>query len=325
MQPLKFKPIFMEKIWGGNTIKNHYNLPLDEDKKIGELWCISDNRTAISEVDGGKYDGEKLSYIAKQYSDDIYGKGIRYERFPLLIKLIDAHDKLSVQVHPDDIYASKYEKGDLGKTEMWYIIDAKLGAKLLCGLKEGTTKEEFKRLLDEEKLEECLNEIEVNAGDVIYIPSGMVHAIGEGILICEIQQNSDLTYRVYDYNRVDANGNKRELHVKKAMDVIDFNLKSDKIIPKFRNISGGSFANAVKSKYFTTDIFNVDGIIDIETYNNFNTLVIVNGSCKLKYNEYVIDLKPSESILIPACIKDYTLDGKCTALRSYTKNNVNSL
>lgn len=317
MQPLKFKPIFMKRIWGGNALKTRYGFNIPDGDKIGELWCISDNRTAVSEVEGGSFDGIKLNELAKNYKDELYGEGKSYDRFPLLIKIIDANDKLSVQVHPDDDYAYKHENGDLGKTEMWYIIDAKPGAKLVCGLKEGTTKQQFKTLLDEGILEDCLNEIEVNPGDVVYIPSGMVHAIGDGILICEIQQNSDLTYRVYDYNRVDDNGNKRELHIDKALDVIDFNLKSDKIIPEYKKIEGGSIARVVDSKYFKTDVIVVDSSLNIETNGTFNTLVVVDGECKLSYDNDTIYLKSGESMLVPASIDKYTVTGNCRLIRSY--------
>ncbi|MFU0783037.1 MAG: mannose-6-phosphate isomerase, class I [Thermoanaerobacterium thermosaccharolyticum] len=317
MQPLKFKPIFMERIWGGDALKTKYGFNIPYGKKIGELWCISDNRTAVSEVEGGSFDGVKLNELAKQHKNDIYGEGKSYDRFPLLIKIIDANDKLSVQVHPDDDYAYKHENGDLGKTEMWYIIDAKPGAKLVCGLKEGTTKEQFKTLLDEGRLEDCLNEIEVDPGDVVYIPSGMVHAIGSGILICEIQQNSDLTYRVYDYNRVDANGKKRELHVDKALDVIDFDLKSDKIVPVYKKVEGGSVAEVVRSKYFNTDVINIDTSVIIDTKGIFNTLVVVEGECELVCGDDMMHLKRGESVLIPASIDRYIIDGKCKVVRSY--------
>lgn len=317
MQPLKFKPIFMERIWGGDVLKTKYGFNVPDGKKIGELWCISDNKTAVSEVDGGIYDGVKLSVLANKHGDELYGEGKSYDRFPLLIKIIDANDKLSVQVHPDDDYAYYHENGDIGKTEMWYIIDAKPGATLICGLKEGTTKEQFKSLLEKESLEDCLNEIEVRRGDVVYIPSGMVHAIGEGILICEIQQNSDLTYRVYDYNRVDDNGNKRELHIDKALDVIDFNLKSDKIVPEYKNISGGSIANVVQSKYFKTDVIHVESTVDMETNGTFNTLVMVEGEGKILYEDGEVDLKSGESLLIPAAIGKYTVTGNCIIIRSY--------
>ncbi|MDI3310274.1 MAG: mannose-6-phosphate isomerase, class I [Thermoanaerobacterium sp.] len=317
MQPLKFKPIFMERIWGGDVLKKKYGFNLPDGKKIGELWCISDNKTAISEVEGGTFDGIKLNELAKKHSDELYGEGKSYGRFPLLIKIIDANDKLSVQVHPDDDYAYYHENGDIGKTEMWYIIDAKPGAKLVCGLKEGTTKEQFKSLLEKENLEDCLNEIEIKQGDVVYIPSGMVHAIGEGILICEIQQNSDLTYRVYDYNRVDDNGNKRELHIDKALDVIDFNLKSDKIVPEYKKIAGGSIANVVQSKYFKTDVIRVESTVNVETDGTFNTLVVVEGEGKLFYEDSAVNLKSGESLLIPASIDKYTVTGNCKLIRSY--------
>lgn len=318
MQPIKFKPIFMERIWGGNKLKTKYNFNIPEDKKIGELWCISDNRTAVSVVDGGEFEGEKLNVLTKKFYHELYGSDTGYERFPLLIKIIDAQDKLSVQVHPDDDYASKYENGDSGKTEMWYIIDAKPGAKLICGLKEGTTKEEFKKLLKEEKLEDCLKEVEVNPGDVVYIPSGMVHAIGDGILICEIQQNSDLTYRVYDYNRVDASGKKRELHIDKAMDVINFDLKGDKTVPAFEDIEGGKIAQAVKSVYFKVNIIEVNKSVKISTDGVFNTLTVVEGFGMLKYDDNnSIMIKSGETILIPATIREYIVEGCCKIVQAF--------
>ncbi|EIW00464.1 MULTISPECIES: mannose-6-phosphate isomerase, class I [Thermoanaerobacter] len=317
MKPLKFKPIFMERIWGGTALRDKFGFDIPEGKKIGELWTISDNRTAVSVIEGGEFNGQKLSDIAYKFFEDIYGKGVNYERFPLLIKIIDAQDKLSVQVHPDDEYAFKYENGDSGKTEMWYIIDAKPGAKLVCGLKEGTTKEEFKRLLEEERLEECLKEIEVKPGDVVYIPSGMVHAIGEGILICEIQQNSDLTYRVYDYNRVDEFGRKRKLHIEKALDVIDFNLKTDKIIPEFKGIQGGRISHVVKSPYFQVSIIEINEEVKIDTEGKFNTLTAVEGNCKIDYYEGTVELKAGETVLIPASIPSYTIEGNCKVLKAY--------
>jgi mannose-6-phosphate isomerase len=314
---MKFRPIFMERIWGGNALRERFGFDIPLDKKVGELWTISDNRTAVSIVDGGEFDGEKLNVVAEKFSDEIYGKGIKYQRFPLLIKIIDAQDKLSVQVHPDDEYAFKHENGDSGKTEMWYIIDAKPGAKLVCGLKEGTTKEEFKKLLQEERLEECLKEVEVQAGDVVYILSGMVHAIGEGILICEIQQNSDLTYRIYDYNRVDEFGRKRELHVEKALEVIDFDLKTDKIVPQFENIEGGQISHVVKSPYFDVSIIKVEKEVELNTGGKFNTLTAVEGSCEIRYDNLNINLKAGETVLIPAAIQKYLLVGNCKILKAY--------
>ncbi|MGB9809790.1 MAG: class I mannose-6-phosphate isomerase, partial [Caldanaerobacter sp.] len=210
----------------------------------------------------------------------------------------------------------KHENGDLGKTEMWYIIDAKPGAKLICGLKEGTTKDEFVRLLKEERLEECLNEIEVEAGDVVYIPAGMVHAIGEGILICEIQQNSDLTYRVYDYNRVDDKGRKRELHIEKALDVINFELKSDKIVPVFEKVEGGNIAKAVESQYFNVYIVHLDGQMEFETPNGFEALTLLEGTLEVEWEKGTKMVKAGETIVIPASLNKYRVKGKSKFLKA---------
>jgi mannose-6-phosphate isomerase len=316
MEPLKFKPIFMERIWGGTALKERFGFNIPEGEKIGELWTVSDNRTAVSVIDGGEFDGKKISDVALEFAESLYGKGKRYERFPLLIKIIDAQDKLSVQVHPDDDYARKHENGDLGKTEMWYIIDAKPGAKLVCGLKEGTTKEEFIKLLKEERLEECLKEVEVKAGDVVYIPAGMVHAIGEGILICEIQQNSDLTYRVYDYNRVDEKGRKRELHIEKALDVINFELKSDKIVPVFEKVKGGSIAKAVESQYFNVHIVHLEGQMEFETLNGFEALTAVEGALEVEWEKGTKLVKAGETIVVPASLNKYRVKGIAKFLKA---------
>lgn len=317
MQPIKFKPIFIEKIWGGYNLKDKFGFNIPKETQIGEVWTISDNRTAVSEIEDSIFEVNNLNDLIKKFPVKILGKENSYKRFPLLIKFIDAQDKLSVQVHPDDKYAYEFENKDLGKTEMWYIIDAEPGSKLICGLKDGTTKEKFIELMETNRLEECLKEVNVQKGDVIFIPSGMVHAIGSGILICEIQQNSDLTYRVYDYNRIDKNGKKRELNIDKALDVIDFNLRTEKIIPKFKEIDGGLIATPVKSRYFNTDIIKVYSKVNFNTYGNFNTLTAVEGNSIITNGDNRTKIQAGETILIPACIENYSIEGKSTILRSY--------
>lgn len=231
--PFKFREVYKNYIWGGRNLELLGKvLP---EGRVSESWEASCHEDGLSVIDNGEFSGKTLYEVIQEKGAEILGEDIyiTYEdRFPILIKFIDANDKLSVQVHPNDEYAKKYENNSLGKNEMWYIIAAKPGSKLICGLRDSVDKEKFKKACDEERVEECLNYIEVTKGDIINIPSGTVHAIGEGLLIAEIQQSSNVTYRIYDYNRRDDNGNKRELHLNKALEVINFSKTSNELDSK---------------------------------------------------------------------------------------------
>ncbi|MFN2364143.1 MAG: type I phosphomannose isomerase catalytic subunit, partial [Halarsenatibacteraceae bacterium] len=242
MYPLKFKPIYQEKIWGGRNLGRKFVRELPAGS-IGESWEISCHGDDISEVANGDYAGISLKELISRYGDDILGQALSQasgqafkagagfnssavpdagDFFPLLVKIIDARDNLSVQVHPDDEYAAENEAGARGKTELWYILNAEPGARIIYGLKDEIGQEEFMEAVEASRIQETLNEVKVKTGDYFYMPAGTVHAIGEGVMLAEIQQNSDLTYRVYDWDRVDADGNSRELHIEKAFEVIDF-------------------------------------------------------------------------------------------------------
>ncbi|MBM7869809.1 mannose-6-phosphate isomerase [Clostridium pascui] len=226
--PFKFREVYKNYIWGGRNLE--FLGKVLPEGKVSESWEASCHEDGLSIIGNGEFSGKTLYEVIKEKGAEILGEDIYItykDKFPILIKFIDANDKLSVQVHPDDEYAKKYENNSLGKNEMWYIIAAKPESKLICGLRDSVDKERFKKACDEERVEECLNYIEVTKGDIINIPSGTVHAIGEGLLIAEIQQSSNITYRIYDYNRKDANGNERELHLNKALEVINFSEKSN--------------------------------------------------------------------------------------------------
>ena len=217
MYPIKFENLYYERIWGGKHLeKFRDNIP---SGVIGESWDIACHKNGTGKVENGELKGKTFEEIINIYGEDLLGKEIKAKEFPLLIKLITAQDKLSVQVHPNDEYANRVEK-DSGKTEAWYVVDAEEGASLIVGTKD-CDKEKFRKAIDEGELDKYLNKIPVKKGDFFYVQSGLVHAICEGVVIAEIQQNSDTTYRVYDYNRG------REIHVEKALDVIDFSLKGE--------------------------------------------------------------------------------------------------
>lgn len=288
--PFKFRDVYKSYIWGGRNLEVLGKI-LPEGK-VSESWEASCHEDGLSIIDNGEFSGKTLCEVIKEKGKEILGEHIYKiygDKFPILIKFIDANDRLSVQVHPNDEYARKYEDNCLGKNEMWYIIDAKPKSRLICGLKDGINKEEFKRACDEERVEECLNYIEVGKGDIINIPSGTVHAIGDGLLIAEIQQSSNVTYRIYDYNRKDSNGNKRQLHLSKALEVIDFNKSSSK--QKYKGIKLTKNENMDLS---ATNLFNdkvneeliKDGNTTI-TYialNKYFCVKLYETSCGFKQN-----------------------------------------
>lgn len=249
----------------------------------------------------------------KALRKDIFGtKCIDLKEFPLLIKFIDANKSLSVQVHPDNEYARKYESSS-GKTEMWYILDCDPGAKIICGVKKGITKEILEQSINSDKIVECLNYVDVQKGDSIYIPSGTVHALLGKTLVAEVQQNSNITYRMYDWGRVDKDGKPRELHTKRALDVINTNtpLQLKKVENNCEKV------NIVKSEFFTTNKINVDGIfqenISKESFLAFN---VIDGNGIIKVNEKDYKINKGDSFIIPALAEKYILEGKIELLES---------
>lgn len=321
LYPLKFNPVFKDYIWGGRELeKLGKNLP---QGMTAESWEISTHPDGINTIANGEFKGQLLTDLIDRFGREIVGTELytALVKFPLLIKFIDANNKLSVQVHPRDEYARLHEKGELGKNEMWYILSAKPGAKLIYGTRPGITKEDFRKAVEEDRTLECLKEVEVSPGDVLNIPAGLVHAIGEGIVLAEIQQNSNTTYRVFDYNRVDSKGSKRPLHIEKALDVIDFGLEINK--PRTRGLDVKLNSTSIKSykianKYFSVEEYDVNGVIEENADGGkFYIYVFVDGAAEIKYSGKVIGVARGESILIPAALGKYTLEGKFRTLKTY--------
>lgn len=311
LYPLKFKPILKEKIWGGQHLKSTLNKEIPGDKKIGESWEISGVENNISEIENGFLAGNKLNELIEVYMGDLIGDRIfdqfAYE-FPLLIKFIDANDDLSIQVHPNDELA-KERHNSSGKTEMWYVIDAKKNAQLISGFNHEMDKDHYLKHLENNELPQILNYETVQAGDVFYIPSGRVHAIGSGIVLAEIQQTSDITYRIFDWNRKDDQGNERELHTEQALDAIDFNLY-DSYRTEYKAVQNRT-ARILKSKYFETNIVSFDQPVEKE-YNQLDSFVIyicLEGEFEIIYEEVEsIRVKKGETVLIPAVIEHLQLN-----------------
>jgi mannose-6-phosphate isomerase len=316
--PLKFENIFMERIWGGRNLARYLDKPLPPgDEPIGESWEVADHRSESSVVANGAYQGRKLQDLGKEYGEELVGKhGLELGRdqVPLLVKFLDAQDVLSVQVHPEDDYAAQHENGELGKTEMWYIIHAEPGAKIISGLKPGTNREILKAAIEAGNVEECLKEIEVKAGECYFTPAGRVHAIGAGNIICEIQQNSDVTYRFYDWNRVDAKtGKPRELHIEKSLDVINYNATGDpKANPKLVSDIGGKVWELVRCPYFVAEKLEVTGALPSDTRSeSFHILSAFAGGGTVKgKNSEVYPIRKGESMFIPCSLGSYEITAK---------------
>ena len=301
LYPLKLVPVCKEIIWGGNRLKSEYGKVSDLEK-IAESWELTVRGDGMNVIDNGEYKGMTLG----EYLGD------KAEGFPLLIKLIDACDKLSIQVHPDDEYAREKE-GEYGKTEMWYIVDAEPGAKLVYGLKN-YNKDTFRAAVENGTLEDYMNYVDVKKGDVFFIPAGCVHAIGAGILIAEVQQSSDVTYRVFDYNRRDKAGNLRELHVAKAIDVIKDLSEADMNALRYeRDVNSDKL---VDCKYFSVDKKDVNGTLEFAVKDSFTHLLCLDGEGEV--DGYSI--KKGDSYLLPApkdgSEKTYRVSGNLSLLCS---------
>jgi len=320
LYPLKFKPLLKERIWGGRTLQTAMGKRLPEGAKIGESWEISAVPGDISVVGNGKLRGNDLRELIEVYMGELVGERV-FERFgldfPLLIKLIDAQDVLSVQVHPNDELAAA-RHGSFGKTEMWYVVDCEPGASLYVGFRPGVTREKYLAAVSNGTLPELLNKIDVHPGDAFFIPAGTIHAIGRGILIAEIQQTSDITYRVYDWDRVDDKGQPRQLHTALAVDAIDFDPKGR--LTATRAPETGKAVNLVECPYFTTNVIALDGRMECD-YSHLDSFVIymcLEGAFSIVAADGASEkVKRGESVLLPAENAGVTLEGWARLLEVY--------
>lgn len=317
-----FNPIFKQRIWGGQRIGEIFDRQLPSHD-IGESWDVASHENGTSVVANGVHAGKGLDELIGEYGRELMGTALDekdIEKFPLLIKILDASGLLSVQVHPGDEYATLHENGELGKTEMWYIIDAKPGAYLYYGVKPGVGPDEFRDAVQKGDVEPYLYPLRVQKGDVLYIPAGMVHAIGEGIVICEIQQNSDTTYRVFDWNRTDEDGKPRELHIDKALDVIDFEGRylKEKVKGIRVKVDGGFKTYFAAGPYFAMEELEIDEeVAETAHGDKFFILTAIAGRGSIDYDGGSQPFKAGDSIMIPACLGEYTICGNVTLLKTY--------
>jgi len=309
LYPLKFNPIFKERIWGGNKLNNVFNKNFPNGN-IGESWEVSDVEKSISVVSEGSLKGKSLRKILKEYKGHLVGDKVYNKfknEFPILIKFIDAKKPLSIQVHPNNELA-KERHNSFGKNEMWYIMDADNDSEIIVGFNKNISKKDYLKSLSEGSILNELNAEKISAGDTFYIPTGRVHAIGAGTIIAEIQQTSDITYRIYDYDRIDsATGLPRELHTDLALDAIDYSFSGS--YKTEYNLNSDKPSKLVHSQYFKTDIIQVDKDlnIDFSELDSFIVLIGVDGNSEIKYKGRNYNLMKGETIFLPATTEEINI------------------
>ncbi|GAA6529219.1 MAG: class I mannose-6-phosphate isomerase [Prevotella sp.] len=319
MKPFKFEPLLKSTLWGGNKIIPFKHLNMQQDN-VGESWEISGVPGSQSIVAEGPYKGKTLQALISELKDSLVGVD-NYKHFgtefPLLIKFIDASQQLSIQVHPNDEIAHQLGK-ERGKTEMWYAMNSDQGASLMCGLKQHINPEQYKAMVANDTITDALANYPVKEGDCFFIPAGRIHSIGKGCFLVEIQQTSDVTYRIYDFKRKDKNGNYRQLHTREAAMCIDYQVKSNyrqQYVPqKNQGVS------LVKCQYFNTTVYDLTEpmTLDYSELDSFVILIGVEGKAKMSDNEgNEFELQAGESLLIPATTKQVHVDGNIKFLESY--------
>jgi len=315
--PLIFEPILKDRIWGGTKLKTTLgktNLPTET---TGESWELSAVDGDVSVVKNGPYTGTSLTELLEQYPREILGTKVHEKfgtQFPLLFKFLDAREDLSIQVHPNDELARK-RHNSFGKTEMWYVMQADEGARIIVGFKHKSSPQEYLEHLENKNLIEILNEVEVKKGDVFFLETGTIHAIGAGIVIAEIQQTSDITYRIYDWDRVDAEGKSRELHVEQALDAMNYNTTdTQKQYTKEENRSN----TMVDCPYFTTNYLPLNGTAAIERDGgSFTVYICTEGEYTINADGQDHSFKKGDTVLVPASLKVFSLTGTATLLEIY--------
>lgn len=316
LYPLQFEPILKERIWGGTKLKTYLNKPITSNI-TGESWEISTVENDVSVIANGSFKGKSLNELINDYPEYVLGTKVHQQfgkQFPLLFKYLDAREDLSIQVHPNDELAKK-RHNSFGKTEMWYVMQADVDAKLIVGFKEKESQAELSKNLHDKTLLNILDSKKVKQGDVFFLATGTIHAIGAGTVIAEIQQTSDITYRVYDFDRVDANGNKRELHVDLALEALNYEkIEAQRFYSKTQNISN----EMVNCNYFTTNFIPLNETVAIrKDSTSFTVYMCVDGDFQLINGSDIYTYKKGDTVLIPASLTDFKLSGEASILEIY--------
>lgn len=311
MYPLKFKPLLKSVVWGGDKIVPYKGIE-STAKNVGESWELSAVSGNESVVANGEFAGRNIVELIREYKADLLGEKVYAESgdtFPILVKFIDARDDLSIQVHPDDELAAARHNGSKGKTEMWYVVKAGEGAHLMSGMSQHITPEEYVRRIEENTITDVLCDYKVSAGDVFFLPAGRVHSIGRGCFIAEIQQTSDITYRIYDFGRVGLDGKPRELHVEQSKDAVDYSVLDDYKTSYTPALNKP--VSLVECDYFKTHLLELMEAVEVPVKANDSFMIVIclEGAGMLTdSNGYSLDMKQGETILVPACVESMTLE-----------------
>ena len=322
--PMLLSPVYQGYIWGGSYFKKEYERTVPFET-TAESWEVSACPDGVSTILNGPCAGMGLDKAAKVLKEELLGSLVEGDSFPLLFKLIDAQDTLSVQVHPDNVYARENENGGSGKTEMWYVLKAENDARLIYGFKQDLTREELEQAIANEELPDHLNEIPTGEGDVVFIDAGMVHAVGRGVVLAEIQQSANITYRLHDWGKVDENGEPRPLHLAKALDVLSLeSMVGHEIMPVLA-IENEDYTRKMLCccRYFAAEFVSFDGDVKERTHNrSFHILFFPNDGATIEYPDHekqphIIEVAKGGTALIPAGLMKYTVRGKGEYLKYY--------
>ncbi|WP_249598472.1 mannose-6-phosphate isomerase, class I [Peribacillus frigoritolerans] len=312
-QPIFLTPTFQERIWGGENLRKlyHYEIPSEH---TGECWAISAHPNGQSVVKSGRFEGKNLSQLWSEYPE-LFGH-YESDHFPLLTKILDANDDLSIQVHPNDSYARQFENCELGKTECWYIIDCAEDAEIIIG-HHAQTKEEFMHLIENNQWDELLQREKIKPGDFFYVPSGTIHALCKGIIVLETQQSSDTTYRVYDYDRPSPSGDKRELHLEKAVAVMTVPHVAKKVEPKVWEMDEATITTFVEDRYFTVYKWEVHSRLELVQDQHFMIVSVLEGEGTLEVNRHVYPIDKGQHFILPYRIENFVLNGNMSLIVSH--------
>jgi mannose-6-phosphate isomerase len=315
-EPLFFKPVYKETIWGGGALRTRFNRPLPAGMRIGESWEVSGAGSDPSAVVRGPLAGMTLDRLAAEASRELLGERLAAGMFPLLFKIIDACERLSVQVHPDDAQAREYGWGANGKTECWYVIDARENARIVAGFREEVTREQISRAIEADSLDLLLNAVPIKSGDVLFIPAGTVHAVFEETLLYEVQQTSDTTLRLYDWGRLGADGKGRPLHLREALLAVDTHARDHRpLTPVVLDEKGCTHAYLSACRYFALEryAFQAEADIAFQAKQSFSVLTVINGTVRLTFPAGKTELSAGTTVLLPACLRDVRASGAAGA------------
>jgi mannose-6-phosphate isomerase len=311
-EPLFFRPIYKKTIWGGAALCSRFNRSLSPQENTGESWELASHGADQSVVTDGTLAGTSLGRLVAEAATGLMGPIETFGKFPLLYKFIDAHDRLSVQVHPGDSQARAAGWGEFGKTECWYVVDAEENARVAIGFRENVSRQAIGRAIETTSLQELLNFIPVSSGDLLFIPAGTVHAILEGILLYEVQETSDTTLRLYDWGRVDASGKPRQLHVRDALPIIDTAARgSYRITPVVFDNKELCHSYRIACRYFAVEQYNFlkKGAIPLPPKRSFSVVTVIDGSLRLHYPSGSVDVVAGTTVLLPATLREVSASG----------------